>query len=70
MKITKLIHKHKKNCDAVRLYKEGTWSTPWYLKETYLYHYKNVGRLICNSADCKGEVRVDLHEIEEKFNDW
>src|SRR5690348_2267041 len=70
MKIFKVIKRHKKNCSAVRMVKEGYWKTPWFFKEFYyFYTWHRVGRIICNSTDCEAELRIDIREIEEGYKD-
>lgn len=71
MKITKLLKPHRKNCSALSAVKDGEWKSPWFFKETYYYHrWHHVGRIICNSTNCKAEIRVDMKEIEAQFKDW
>lgn len=69
MKEIKVIHKHKKNCPALRQVKDGWWDTPWMIKDTYHKGWKYCVRIICNSTDCKGELRVFASVIEKQFND-
>ena len=66
MKKIKVIHKHRKNCSAL---KQG-WDTPWMLQDTYFQGWKHCVRLICNSTTCKGELRIFTEIIEKQFNDY
>lgn len=69
--ITKLIKPHKKGCHSVKNVIEGTWESPWFFKEFYYFRrWHRVGRLVCNSTDCKAEMRIDITPIENQFKDW
>ena len=76
---TKIIVDHKKDCDSLRMVRQGDWDTPWALlgqtwkEEKGYYHRDKQGgkrsinhtwlRAICNSTDCPGRIIVNEDDI-------
>jgi len=69
MKRIKVVGKHVKDCDAVRLSRSGDWDTCWgpvALQRRYGKHgrvFHTWLRFVCNDTACKAELHVEVNEV-------